>query len=119
MTGKARDNFTSHTQRLGHANCAGTQERQEIPHMWSYKVTVNQILAVEEYPLPTPEELFSTLSRGKLFSKLDLSQAYLQLPVQKESKPYLMINTHQGLYAYNRLPFGVASAPAIFSKING
>ena len=68
MTGKARDNFTSHTQRLGHANCAGTQERREIPHMWSYKVTVNQVLAVEEYPLPTPEELFSTLSRGKLFS---------------------------------------------------
>ena len=82
-----------------------------------YKVTVNQVLAVEEYPLPTPEELFSTLSGGKIFSKLDLSQAYLQLPVQSESKPYLTINTHQGLYAYNRLPFGVASAPAIFQKL--
>lgn len=52
--------------------------------------------------------------RGKIFSKLDLSQVYLQMPVQEESKPYLTINTHQGLYAYNRLPFGVASAPAIF-----
>ena len=38
-----------------------------------YKVTVNQALSVEEYPLPTPEELFSTLSAGKIFSKLDLS----------------------------------------------
>ena len=66
-----------------------------------YKVTVNQVLAVEEYPPPIPEELFSTLSGRKLFSKLDLSQAYLQLPVQAESKPYLTINTHQGLYAYN------------------
>ena len=82
-----------------------------------YKVTVNQVLAVEEYPLPTPEDLFSTLSGGKIFSKLDLSQAYLQLPVQEESKPYLTINTHQGLYAYNRLPFGVSSAPAIFQKL--
>ena len=82
-----------------------------------YKVTVNQVLAVEEYPLPTPEELFSTLSGVKLFSKLDLSQAYLQLPVQAESKPYLTINTHQGLYTYNRLPFGIASAPAIFQKL--
>ena len=82
-----------------------------------YKVTVNQVLAVEEYPLPTLEELFSTLSGGKLFSKLDLSQAYLQLPIQAESKPYLTINTHQGLYAYNRLPFGIVSAPAIFQKL--
>lgn len=70
-----------------------------------YKVRVNQVLAIEEYLLPTPEELFSTLSGGKIFSKLDLSQAYLQLPVQEESKPYLTINTHQGLYVYNRLPF--------------
>ena len=82
-----------------------------------YKVTVNQVLTVEEYPLPTPEELFSTLSGGKIFSKLDLSQAYLQLPVNEESKPYLTINTHQGLFVYNRLPFGVASAPAIFQKL--
>ena len=82
-----------------------------------YKVTVNQVLMVEEYPLPTPEELFSTLAGGKVFSKLDLSQAYLQLPVDEESKQYLTINTHQGLYVYNRLPFGVSSAPAIFQKL--
>ena len=82
-----------------------------------YKVTINQALAVDEYPLPTPEELFSTLAGGKVFSKLDLSQAYLQVPVDEASKPYLTINTHQGLYVYNRLPFGVASAPALFQKI--
>ena len=59
-----------------------------------YKVTVNQVLMVEEYTLPTPEKLFSTLAGGKIFSKLDLSQGYLQLPVDKESKQYLTINTH-------------------------
>ena len=81
-----------------------------------YKVTVNQALDVQEYPLPTPEELFSTLSGGRIFSKLDLSQAYLQVSVDEASKPYLTFNTH-GLYVYNRLPFRVASAPAIFQKI--
>ena len=32
------------------------------------------------------------------------------------SKEYLTINTHRGLYQFNRLPFGVASAPAIFQR---
>ena len=82
-----------------------------------YKVTVNQALDVEEYPLPTPEELFSTLSGGRIFSKLDLSQAYPQVSVDEASKPYLRVNTHRGLYVYNCLPFGVASVPAIFQKI--
>ena len=63
-----------------------------------YKTTINQARAVEEYPLPTPEELFSTLAGGEVFSKIDLSQAYLQLPVDEDSKAYLAINTHKGLY---------------------
>ena len=82
-----------------------------------YKVIVNQDLAVDEYPLPTPEELFSNLAGGRIFSKLDLSQAYLQLPVDEASKPFLTINTHKGLYVYNRLPFGIALAPAIFQRL--
>ena len=82
-----------------------------------YKVTVNQVLDVEQYPLPKPEDLFATLAGGKLFSKLDLSQAYLQLPLDEASKPYVAINTHKGLYTCTRLPFGVASAPAIFQKL--
>lgn len=79
-----------------------------------YKVMVNQALAVDKYPLPTPEELLSNLAGGRIFLKLDLSQAYLQLPLDKASKPYLTINTHKGLHVYNYLPFGVSSAPAIF-----
>ena len=44
-----------------------------------YKVTINQVQSVEQYPLPKPDELFATLAKGKIFSKVDLSQAYLQL----------------------------------------
>ena len=38
--------------------------------------------------------IFSTLAGGKIFSKLDLSQAYLQVPVDESLKPYLTMNTH-------------------------
>ena len=82
-----------------------------------YKVTVNQALAVDQYPLPKPEDLFATLSGGKKFSKLDLSQAYQQVELEDSSKAFVTINTHLGLYRYNRLPFGVASAPALFQKL--
>ena len=37
--------------------------------------------------------------------------------MEDTSKPYLTINTHQGLYANKCLPFGIASAPAIFQKL--
>ena len=34
------------------------------------------------------------------------------------AKPYLTINTHRGLFQYNRMPFGVSSAPS-FSENYG
>ena len=42
-----------------------------------YKITVNQATPPKTYLLPTAEQLFANLSGGKLFSKLDLSSAYL------------------------------------------
>ena len=83
-----------------------------------FKVTVNSVLEVDQHPLPNPEQLFVELSEGEKFTKLDLSQAYQQILLDEGSREYVTINTHKGLYRPTRLPFGVASASAIFqSKI--
>ena len=79
-----------------------------------FKQTVNKSARTEVYPLPRIEELFACLSGGQTFTTLDLSHAYLQLELENESQELVTINTHKGLYKYTRLPFGVASAPAIF-----
>ena len=81
-----------------------------------YKVSLNPALEVDKYPLPNLEDMLASLADGSVFSKLDFSTAYLQLEVSPESKPLLTINTHRGLYQYQRLNYGVASAPAIFQE---
>ena len=82
----------------------------------AYKVTVNPVLDVDSHPLPKLQELLTTLSGGKKFTRLHLSSAYLQMELETESRNYVTINTHIGLYRYTRLPFSIASAPAIFQR---
>ena len=82
-----------------------------------FKVTINQCVETKTYPLPTTDDIFARLAGGRIFTKLDLSQAYLQLPVDDDSKDLLVINTPKGLFRYNRLPYGVSVAPAIFQSV--
>ena len=79
-----------------------------------YKQTINQAAKLDNYPIPKIEDLYATLGGDMEFTKLDLSQAYQQLELDEESKKYATINTHKGLFRYNRLPYGIASAPGIF-----
>ena len=81
-----------------------------------FKLTVNKVAKLDTYYLPKVDDLFSQLAGGKCFSKLDLAYAYLQIALEEESKQYVVINTHKGLYRYNHLPFRVHSAPAIFQR---
>lgn len=52
-----------------------------------YKVTLNPVLQVKA------DDLFATLEGCQKFSKLDLSQAYQQVPLGKKSQEYVTINT--------------------------
>ncbi|KAM7302024.1 uncharacterized protein ISCGN_017541 [Ixodes scapularis] len=81
-----------------------------------FKVTINPVATVEKYPLPRVEDLWSALSGGQKFSKLDFRDAYQQLVLQDAARKYVTISTTMGLFQYTRLPFGVASAPAIFQR---
>ena len=69
-----------------------------------YKVTVNPGLDVPEYPVATAEDLFAQLNGGQRFSKVVLSLAYQQVSLDEESRQYVMINTHLGLFRYRHGP---------------
>ena len=49
--------------------------------------------------------------------KLDLKQTYQQVPLTEESRKYVVVKTHRGLFRYNQLPFGVSSAPGVFQRV--
>ena len=73
-----------------------------------YKLTVNQVSKLDNYPIPKTEDLLATLGGGEKFTKLDMSQAYQQMTLDEESRKFTTINTHKGLFQYNRLPFRVS-----------
>ena len=81
-----------------------------------YKVTANLMLKLDSYPIPRMRDLMYGLANMKVFTKLDLSQAYNQLSLEAESKVLTTVNTHRGLFQYNRMPFGISSAPGIFQR---
>ena len=71
-----------------------------------YKLTVNSASDIESYPLPRIDDLLSSLVRARVFTKLDLAHAYLQLALDEESKKLVtvtraffdIIDFHLGLH---------------------
>lgn len=82
-----------------------------------FRMTINPVSKSDSYPIPKVEDIFATLTKGKLFSKFDLSHAYQQLPLDEKLKEYVVINTQKGLFRYTRLLFGISSAPRIFQRV--
>nr|CAD2180044.1 unnamed protein product [Meloidogyne enterolobii] len=82
-----------------------------------FSTGLNNALELNRHPLPRPEDIYMALNGAKLFSRLDLRDAYLQMELDEESKKLCAINTHRGLFQCQRLPFGVKSAPSIFQHL--
>ena len=81
-----------------------------------FSTTINKFCKKVSYPMPTVENVLSIVGNAKIFSKIDLANAYLQLPLDESAKTYTVINTTEGLFQYHFLPYGVSSASAIFQS---
>lgn len=82
-----------------------------------YSTGLNNSLEPHHHPLPTSEEIFTKISNNSFFTHIDLSDAYFQVEMDEESQKLLTINTHRGLYRFNRLSQGVKPATGIFQQI--
>ena len=61
-------------------------DKKSVRICGDFKQTVNPVAKLDKYPIPKVEDLFV---------KIDLSQAYLQVPLDEESMKYVVINTHK------------------------
>ncbi|XP_055589596.1 uncharacterized protein K02A2.6-like [Uranotaenia lowii] len=82
-----------------------------------YSTGLNEALQPNQYPLPLPNDIFNKLGNCRVFSIVDMSESYLQIPVDEATSKLLSINTHRGIYQVNRLAPGVKAAPGIFQQI--
>ena len=79
----------------------------------------NKAIIRERHPIATVDEILYNLNGGKVFSKLDLNQAFHQIELEEDSRNITTFVTHQGLYRYKRLMLGVSAAPKMYNHILG
>ena len=69
-------------------------------------------------PLPKIDELYAKLKGYKVFSSLDLRSGYYHISLKDSAKPKsAFVLSSLGKYQFNRVPFGLAQAPAYFQKL--
>ena len=71
----------------------------------------------EVYPLPTVDDTLAQPSGAKFFSKLDTNSGFRQIPHSRKSRPLTTFITPFGRYWFNKMPFGISSAPEHFHKL--
>lgn len=78
---------------------------------------LNKSVKREWHPIPSVEDTLAQLTGARLFTKLDANSGFWQIPLSEESKHLTTFITPFGRFAFNRLPFGITSAPEVFSRI--
>ncbi|XP_055613075.1 uncharacterized protein LOC129759617 [Uranotaenia lowii] len=79
---------------------------------------INERTVRDAYPLPHPGRILGQLPKAKYLSTIDLSEAFLQVPLEKESRRYTAFSVQgKGLFQYTRMCFGLVNSPASLAKI--
>ena len=71
----------------------------------------------DAFPLPRIDESLDALQGACFFSTMDLASGYHQVEVEEDDKPKTAFTTPFGLFEFNRMPFGLCSAPSTFQRL--
>ena len=77
---------------------------------------LNESVCRERHPLPAVEQTLAQLAGARVFTKLDANSGFWQIPLAEESAFLTTFITPFGRFCFNRLPFGITSAPEHFQR---
>ena len=77
---------------------------------------LNESVLREVHPLPKVDDALAQLHDARVFTKLDANSGFWQIPLAERSKALTTFLTPFGRYHFNKLPFGISSAPELFQK---
>ena len=77
---------------------------------------INDHTEPDKYVMPLPEEIFQRMHDARVFSVADLRAGFHQIPLTERSKPLTAFWQGSELNQYERMPFGLRNATAIFQR---
>ena len=77
---------------------------------------LNENVCRERHMLPSVEQVLAQIGDAKHFSKLDANSGFWQIEVSEQSSKLTTFITPFGRFRFNRLPFGITSAPEHFQR---
>ena len=78
---------------------------------------LNQYVKVEHFKMEGLHLLPDLIQAGDWMVKLDLKDAYLQIPIHPDHQKYLVFQWDDKFYQFTCLPFGLSAAPRAFTKL--
>ena len=75
---------------------------------------LNNVTKKDSYPLKRMDDILMSMGKAKYFSSLDLQSGYHQVAIDPADREKTAFITHEGLYEYLKMPFGLCNAPPTF-----
>jgi transposase InsO family protein len=82
-----------------------------------YSQTINKFTLLDAYPLPNVDYVVRKVASYKVFSSIDLKDAYHQIPLLPEERHFTAFEACGKLYEFTRIPFGVTNGVASFQRV--